>query len=56
MDHPEVVDRLAILNAAHPRRLLHGLRTPRQLRKSWYFFSFFFFQLQGLPKLGRFRS
>jgi epoxide hydrolase 4 len=45
MDHPEVVDRLA-LNAAHPRRLLHGLRTPRQLSKSWYVF---FFQLPGLP-------
>jgi pimeloyl-ACP methyl ester carboxylesterase len=47
MNHPEVVDRLAILNAAHPRRLLHGLRAPRQLRKSWYFF---FFQLPGLPE------
>jgi pimeloyl-ACP methyl ester carboxylesterase len=47
MNHPEVVDRLAILNAAHPRRLLHGLRTPRQLRKSWYFF---YFQLPGLPE------
>ncbi len=40
MNHPEVVDRLAILNAAHPRKLLQGLRTPRQLRKSWYFFFF----------------
>ena len=49
MNHPEVVDRLAILNAAHPRRLLRGLRTPRQLRKSWYFF-FFFFQPPGLPE------
>ena len=47
MNHPEVVDRLAILNAAHPRRLLQGLRTPRQLRKSWYFF---YFQLPGLPE------
>ena len=26
MNHPEVVDRLAILNAAHPRRLSEGLR------------------------------
>jgi pimeloyl-ACP methyl ester carboxylesterase len=40
MNHPEVVDRLVVLNAAHPRRLLQGLRTPRQLRKSWYFFVF----------------
>jgi pimeloyl-ACP methyl ester carboxylesterase len=47
MNHPEVVDRLAILNAAHPRRLQQGLRSPRQLRKSWYFF---FFQPPGLPE------
>ena len=38
MNHPEVVDRLAILNAAHPRRLSEGLHNPNQLRKSWYFF------------------
>ena len=38
MNHPEVVDRLAILNAAHPRRLQEGLHNPNQLRKSWYFF------------------
>jgi epoxide hydrolase 4 len=47
MNHPEVVDRLAILNAAHPRRLQQGLRNPHQLRKSWYFF---YFQLPGLPE------
>jgi epoxide hydrolase 4 len=47
MNHPEVVDRLAILNAAHPRRLNQGLRSPSQLRKSWYFF---FFQPPGLPE------
>ena len=47
MSHPEVVDRLAILNAAHPRRLNQGLRNPNQLRKLWYFF---FFQLPGLPE------
>jgi epoxide hydrolase 4 len=28
MNHPEVVERLAILNAAHPRKLLQGLRHP----------------------------
>src|SRR5580765_5132854 len=38
MNHPEVVDRLAILNAAHPRRLSEALQHPSQLRKSWYFF------------------
>jgi pimeloyl-ACP methyl ester carboxylesterase len=47
MNHPEVVNRLAILNAAHPRRLTQGLRTPRQLRKSWYFF---YFALPWLPE------
>ena len=31
MNHPEVVDRLAILNAAHPRKLNEGLRHPSQL-------------------------
>jgi epoxide hydrolase 4 len=47
MNHPEVVDRLAILNAAHPRRLSQGLHHPGQLRKSWYFF---FFDLPDLPE------
>jgi pimeloyl-ACP methyl ester carboxylesterase len=47
MSHPEVVNRLAILNAAHPRRLSQGLRHPSQLRKSWYFF---FFAVPGLPE------
>ena len=47
MNHPEVVDRLAILNAAHPRKLSEGLKNPNQLRKSWYFF---FFATPGLPE------
>ena len=47
MNHPEVVDRLAILNAAHPRKLNEGLRHPSQLRRSWYFF---YFQLPDLPE------
>jgi len=47
MNHPEAVERLAILNAAHPRRLRKGLQNPRQLRKSWYFF---FFALPDLPE------
>ena len=47
MNHPEVVDRLAILNAAHPRRLNEGLRHPRQLLRSWYFF---FFQFPRWPE------
>ena len=47
MTYPEVVDRMAILNAAHPRRLSQGLHHPGQLRKSWYFF---FFDLPDLPE------
>jgi epoxide hydrolase 4 len=47
MNFPEVVDRLAILNAAHPRKLSQGLHHPGQLRKSWYFF---FFDLPELPE------
>src|SRR6185369_10132643 len=38
---------LAILNAAHPRKLSQGLHHPGQLRKSWYFF---FFDLPELPE------
>jgi epoxide hydrolase 4 len=47
MNHPEVVDRLVILNAAHPRKLNEGLRHPRQLLRNWYFF---YFQFPGLPE------
>ncbi len=47
MDHPDVVERLAILNVPHPARLLDGFRTVRQLRKSWYMF---FFQIPFLPE------
>jgi len=47
MKYPEVVDRLAILNAAHPRKLPQGLHHPDQLKKSWYFF---FFALPELPE------
>jgi epoxide hydrolase 4 len=47
MNHPEVVDRLVILNAAHPRKLNEGLRNLRQLLRTWYFF---YFQLPKLPE------
>lgn len=47
-NHPDVVERLAVLNVPHPRRMLHGLRRPRQLLRSWYMF---FFQLPWLPEL-----
>jgi epoxide hydrolase 4 len=46
--HPEAVERLAILNVPHPRRMLEALRRPgRQLLRSWYMF---FFQLPRLPE------
>ena len=47
MSHPTEVARLAILNMPHPRRLLHALRRPRQLARSWYVF---FFQLPWIPE------
>jgi pimeloyl-ACP methyl ester carboxylesterase len=47
MKCPEVVDRLAILDAAHPRSLQKGLSHPRQLTRSWYFF---FFALPDVPE------
>ena len=47
MNHPEDVDRLVILDAAHPRKLQKGLFAPRQLLRSWYFF---FFALPWLPE------
>ncbi len=47
MEHPEVVNRLAILNVPHPARMLASFRTSRQLRKSWYMF---FFQLPVIPE------
>src|ERR1041385_2469421 len=46
-NHPEVVDRLVILNAAHPRKLNEGLMNLRQLLRTWYFF---YFQFPGLPE------
>jgi pimeloyl-ACP methyl ester carboxylesterase len=45
--HPERVERLAILNGAHPRLLLRELEKPDQRRRSAYFA---FFQLPCLPE------
>jgi pimeloyl-ACP methyl ester carboxylesterase len=36
MEHPEVVRRLAILNAPHPRRFKQAVFRPRQAARSWY--------------------
>jgi epoxide hydrolase 4 len=46
--HPEVVERLVILNCPHPRQMRRHLRSNfRQLARSWYIF---FFQLPWLPE------
>jgi pimeloyl-ACP methyl ester carboxylesterase/2-polyprenyl-6-methoxyphenol hydroxylase-like FAD-dependent oxidoreductase len=47
MRDPEVVERLTILNVPHPERAKAGLRTARQLRKSWYIG---FYQLPVIPE------
>ena len=47
MQHPERIERLVVLNAPHPIRLLKGLRNPRQLRRSWYMLAF---QAPWLPE------
>jgi pimeloyl-ACP methyl ester carboxylesterase len=47
MDHPDVVDRLVVLDGGHPREVKARFRQPRQLLKSWYVFSF---QFPRLPE------
>jgi pimeloyl-ACP methyl ester carboxylesterase len=47
MYHPERVDRLAILNAPHPRRFKQAVLRPRQALRSWYMGAF---QLPWLPE------
>ncbi|MFN6565946.1 alpha/beta hydrolase [Dendronalium sp. ChiSLP03b] len=46
--HPEMVERLIILNLPHPAKFIQGLYTPQQLFRSWYIF---LFQLPLLPEL-----
>jgi epoxide hydrolase 4 len=46
--HPEVIDRLAVLNCPHPIAFAKALRSNlRQLARSWYVFAF---QLPWLPE------
>lgn len=47
-EHGDMLVRLAVLNCPHPLQMQEGLRTPRQLAKSWYMF---FFQLPMVPEL-----
>ena len=46
--HPEMLERLIVLNIPHPAKFAEGLRTPQQLLRSSYVF---FFQLPVLPEL-----
>lgn len=46
-EHPEVVERLAILNVPHPLTMMRGLRRPAQVMRSWYMFAF---QLPFVPE------
>jgi epoxide hydrolase 4 len=46
--HPEVLHRLAVCNAPHLDALARELRSPRQLRRSWYAGAF---QVPKLPEL-----
>jgi len=45
--HPEMVQKLIVLNIPHPAKFAEGLNTIEQLLKSWYIF---FFQLPALPE------
>jgi len=47
MEHAEMLERLVIVNLPHPETLARGLRTPRQLVKSWYMIVF---QLPAVPE------
>lgn len=53
---PEVVDRLAVLNAPHPAAFRRELRRAEQKRRSWYvaFFQLPWLPEQLLPLLGRY--
>lgn len=46
--HPDMLDKLIVLNLPHPAKFAEGLRTPQQIQRSWYVF---FFQLPLLPEL-----
>jgi pimeloyl-ACP methyl ester carboxylesterase len=46
--HPEMLERLIVMNIPHPAKYTEGLRTPQQLMRSWYIF---FFQIPVLPEL-----
>lgn len=48
--HPDLVDKLVVMNAPHPDDYFRGLRNPKQIVKSWYTG---FFQVPGAPAVLR---
>lgn len=46
--HPEMVEKLIVMNIPHPAKFKEGITTLPQLQRSWYMF---FFQLPWLPEL-----
>ncbi|WGV25496.1 alpha/beta fold hydrolase [Halotia branconii] len=46
--HPQMVERLIVLNSPHPAKFAQGLYTLKQLLRSWYIL---LFQLPWLPEL-----
>ena len=47
-EHPQMVEKLIVMNLPHPAKFIEGIKTWSQLQKSWYIF---FFQLPLLPEL-----
>ncbi len=47
MYYPQAVEKLVVCNLPHPAKFAEGIRTWRQLRKSWYIFAL---QLPWLPE------
>ncbi|BAY19004.1 alpha/beta hydrolase fold protein [Anabaenopsis circularis NIES-21] len=45
--HPEMLEKLIVLNLPHPAKFSQGLSTPQQLLRSWYMF---LFQLPVIPE------
>jgi epoxide hydrolase 4 len=46
-DNGRPLEHLVIMNVPHPARMIEGLRTWQQIKKSWYIF---FFQIPWLPE------
>ncbi len=47
-EYPAKIEKLIVMNLPHPAKFLEGLKTLRQLQKSWYIFAF---QIPWLPEL-----